>query len=155
MNIEERFWSKVNKDGPIPEWNPDLGPCWIWTAGRFQTGYGKFFQTKGANLTRLAHRISYTWDRGESIPEGLVIDHLCHVRECVRPSHMEATTDKVNISRGLAPSAIRAKSDVCIRGHKMEGYNILWKRNGTRRDCRECNNLKQNERYAKRRTETP
>lgn len=26
-----RFWEKVNKDGPIPEHQPELGPCWEWT----------------------------------------------------------------------------------------------------------------------------
>ena len=31
--LEERFWRKVDKNGPIPEHRPELGPCWVWTAG--------------------------------------------------------------------------------------------------------------------------
>jgi len=26
--VEDRFWAKVNKSGPIPEYNPSLGNCW-------------------------------------------------------------------------------------------------------------------------------
>lgn len=36
--LEERFWAKVNKDGPIPEHRPELGPCWVWT-GSLSRGY--------------------------------------------------------------------------------------------------------------------
>src|SRR5687767_3489091 len=36
-----RFWAKVNKNGPIPEHRPDLGPCWLWTAA-LTKGYGQF-----------------------------------------------------------------------------------------------------------------
>src|SRR5581483_10128599 len=39
---EERFWEKVDKDGPAPDYAPQLGPCWIWTAGRNPRGYGRF-----------------------------------------------------------------------------------------------------------------
>lgn len=150
MNVEERFWSKVNKNGTIPDWNPSLGPCWIWVAGRFQgTGYGKFFVSHERGQTRLAHRISYAWENG-SIAEGLVIDHLCHVRECVRPSHLEATTDRINILRGEGPSARQALQTHCLNGHEFTPENIIWKSRG-RRSCRTCNNIQQNARYAKRR----
>ena len=36
---QARFWSRVNKDGPVPEKQPDLGPCWLWTAGLNSAGY--------------------------------------------------------------------------------------------------------------------
>jgi hypothetical protein len=32
----ERFWSKVDRNGPVPEHRPELGPCWVWTAGTFR-----------------------------------------------------------------------------------------------------------------------
>jgi len=40
--LEDRFWAKVDKNGPVPAHRPELGPCWIWTAARFKRGYGKF-----------------------------------------------------------------------------------------------------------------
>ena len=42
MPLEDRFWAKVDKNGPVPAHRPELGPCWIWTAARFKRGYGKF-----------------------------------------------------------------------------------------------------------------
>ena len=41
---EQRFWEKVNKDGPVPEACPDLGCCWCWTGSLFtDSGYGQFW----------------------------------------------------------------------------------------------------------------
>lgn len=91
---EERFWLKVNKDGPPPSHNPGLGNCWIWVGGLTGgAGYGSFSED-------LAHRFSYKLYYA-SIPDGLEIDHLCRVRECVRPTHLEAVTHSENVRRGL------------------------------------------------------
>lgn len=38
----KRFWSKVDKDGPIPAHKPELGQCWVWTASKNNAGYGRF-----------------------------------------------------------------------------------------------------------------
>jgi len=94
---ERLFWSKINKNGPIPEHRPDLGPCWVWTGYVHpETGYGQYGLRKG---TRLAHRIAYEYEVGP-IPKGLHLDHLCRRRECLRPAHLEPVTPRVNIERG-------------------------------------------------------
>jgi hypothetical protein len=69
-----------------------MGVCWTWMASRHSNGYGQFH----APTTTLAHRFSYEVHKGR-VPEGLVIDHLCRNRACVRPSHLEAVTQQVNI----------------------------------------------------------
>src|SRR3990167_5038069 len=53
---QERFWEKVDKHGPIPEHRPELGSCWLWTAGQQSAGYGKF---RFLGTTTLAHRVAY------------------------------------------------------------------------------------------------
>lgn len=92
---EERFWSKVDKDGPLPKWAPFLGPCWLWTAGLFPEDYGCF---KLDGKSRLTHRLSYEWLVGP-IPDGLELDHLCRVRPCCNPDHLEPVTSAENIYR--------------------------------------------------------
>ena len=54
---EASYWSKVDKDGPVPERKPELGPCWIWTGSiNPDTGYGQFHRGKQPEL---AHRYGY------------------------------------------------------------------------------------------------
>lgn len=97
VSAVERFWSKVDKTGPIPEQRPDLGPCWLWTAALFDSGYATF-QPQHGHAVR-AHRWIYQETVG-SIPDGLVLDHLCRVRHCVNPSHLEPVTVGENVRRG-------------------------------------------------------
>lgn len=95
---ERKFWVKVNKDGPIPEERPELGPCWVWTGWISPTtGYGYFGGRKAG--TQLVHRIAYQYVVGP-IPQGMHLDHLCRRRECLRPSHLEPVTPRENIWRG-------------------------------------------------------
>jgi hypothetical protein len=49
---------------------------------------------------KLAHRVSYEAAYGP-IPAGLHIDHLCRVRKCVRPEHLEAVTQGENNLRAF------------------------------------------------------
>lgn len=77
----ERFWAKVNKDGPVPEHMKHLGRCWEWTAG-LCCGYG-FFRWK----ERRAHRISWMLHYGD-IPNGQWVLHKCDNPKCLRPEHL-------------------------------------------------------------------
>lgn len=88
-------------DGPVPEHRPDLGPCWIWQRTLDKDGYarGGFTRWGWAEGGQLVHRVLYERMIGP-IPLGLVLDHLCRVHACVRPSHCEPVTDRQNILRG-------------------------------------------------------
>ena len=91
---EQRFWSKVNKDGPTPGHRPELGQCWLWDASTWE-GYGVF--RAGKNMTR-SHIWAWEAENGPT-PEGLELDHLCRTTQCVRPSHLEAVTHAENLRR--------------------------------------------------------
>lgn len=80
-------------------------PCWIWRGHiNRRTGYG----SRGK---RLAHRLLYEAAKGP-IPAGMDVDHLCRVRSCVNPDHLEPVTRGENIRRGrgtkLTDDAVRA-----------------------------------------------
>ena len=85
--LDERFWEKVDKNGPIPAHRPELGQCWEWTATISEKGYG-LFRISGANRRyEPAHRFSWILINGEK-PAELFVLHHCDNRRCVRPDHL-------------------------------------------------------------------
>lgn len=84
--VAERFWAKVHK----------TDSCWLWTAS-LTFGYGSFWDGKGQVR---AHRFAYEL-LVDPIPEGLQLDHLCRIRHCVNPDHLEAVTNAENVQRGV------------------------------------------------------
>lgn len=101
------------------------GGCWIWQLSLTQGGYAQ--ARVGHRIVRV-HRFLYEELVG-SIPEGLVLDHICEVKSCVNPGHMDPVTQLENSHR--TPTPIRLK-DRCIRGHDD------WIEWGGRRRCRIC-----------------
>lgn len=110
--------------------------CWLWAELLTDIGYGRFWRKMddGWKLF-LAHRVMYEEHKG-SIPEGYQIDHLCRVRHCINPDHLEAITRKANILRGVSPPALNLKKTHCPSGHEYTEDNILMTKKG--RQCREC-----------------
>lgn len=107
---------------------PNCG-CWLWGGSVASTGYGTMTVL---GRTRMAHRASYEAYKG-AIPVGLHIDHLCKVRCCVNPEHLEAVTVQVNNSR--SPASVKLATH-CKHGHPFSGDNLQI---GRQRRCRECN----------------
>jgi len=84
-----RFWAKVEK----------TNNCWLWLGYRQKLGYGTF--SDHSRHLMLAHRFAYEL-LVNAIPEGLTLDHLCRVRHCVNPEHLEPVPLEVNIHRGMS-----------------------------------------------------
>lgn len=85
----------------------------------------------------LAHRYAYELLVGP-IPEGLHIDHLCRVRLCVNPAHLEAVTCHENNRRSTSPTAVNAKKTHCPRGHEYTEENTYFAPPDGRRMCKPC-----------------
>lgn len=102
QELPSRFWEKVRLS--------DEG-CWIWIAGRFNTGYGAFNYD---GIARTAHSVAYEALVGP-VDDGLELDHLCRRRECCNPEHLEPVTHAENVQRGL-----RGPKDSCPKGHPYE-----------------------------------
>lgn len=83
-----------------------------------------------------AHRFAYEL-LVRPIPPGLVLDHECRVRHCVRPDHLTPVTNRENILRGVGASARCAAQTHCPAGHPYDEANTYVRPNG-HRDCREC-----------------
>lgn len=101
---EERFWSKVDKNGPTM---PHMSTCcWVWTSECVNKGYGRM---KYGTVRQLAHRISWELKNGP-IPKDLQVLHQCDKPPCVRPDHLFLGTQKENLQdmlkKGRANKAI-------------------------------------------------
>ena len=122
--------------------------CWGWSAGHFPTGYGKISSPFDPQAHLPAHRMVYELLIGP-VADDLVIDHLCRNRGCVNPAHMEPVTERENILRGEAPSAVNARKTHCLNGHEFSPENIYPSKDGSRK-CRICSRARAARRYAER-----
>ena len=110
LTPEDRFWAKVDKNGPLPEGKPELGPCWVWRAALLE-GYAAFTLNHGHVTGHLfAYRLLV-----DEVPDGMQLDHVCHTvsietcpggeqcrhRRCVNPAHLEPVTALTNYLRGF------------------------------------------------------
>lgn len=135
MSILERVESKIER---VPE-----AGCWIWMASCDADGYGRI---RVAGRTAYAHRVYYELVFGVVLM-GFELDHLCRVRCCVNPYHLEQVTHKENMKRGETFIAKQLSKIHCLRGHLLEGTNIYHDPLGRKRVCKLCKKVT----YANRR----
>jgi hypothetical protein len=127
--FSERFWAKVNKGGPVPSHQPELGPCWVWTAKTNHDGYGQIREGGEGTPFLQAHRANWVFANGP-IPDGLWVLHRCDNPLCVRPAHLflgtasDNTRDAMRKGRmAIGEANSRAKlsdSDVVLIRHKYQ-----------------------------------
>jgi len=127
----ERFWARVDESG-----GPDA--CWPWRGARSR-GYGALYvgRPSAQRIIETAHRLAYELHYRQPIPAPLTIDHLCRVRHCVNPRHLEVVSRAENTLRGEAPAAQHARATACIAGHPFDAINTYRTPRGVRM-CRTC-----------------
>lgn len=112
----------------------DANSCWLWLGAKTDRGYGTL-RRNGKN--HRAHRFSYALYVGP-IPEGMEIDHLCRVRHCVNPDHLEAVDHRTNMLRSENFTGQNARKDACPSGHPYDEANTYVVPSTGRRMCRQC-----------------
>lgn len=110
----------------------DGGGCWLWAGYRNPKGYGP-------------HRRAYEALVGP-VPDGMQLDHLCRVRHCVNPEHLEPVTAQENVLR----SPLVTPRTSCRRGlHPWPEY--VYVRPSGERECTGCRADRVAEYHARRR----
>jgi len=111
----DRFWAKVNKNGPIPSHVPELGQCWLWTGYLDIDGYGRIV-IAGANGPEIrAHACALLIENG--VRPKLQVLHKCDNPSCVRYDHLFEGTQKQNIADMLSKKRIDRKG---VKGHNAK-----------------------------------
>lgn len=121
--LPERFWAKVAVDP---------SGCWLWTATLNPDGYGRIRMTR--RWAPLAHRALWETCIGP-VQKPRELDHLCRVRHCVNPDHLEEVDHPENVRRGEGGQHWAAKTH-CPQGHPYDEENTL--RSEGRRVCKAC-----------------
>lgn len=109
--------------------------CWVLENNNSSNGYTSITVNR---RRKGAHRILLETLQESLVPEGMVVDHLCHNeaasngtcsggsdckhRACFNPSHMEITTQQINILRG---SRAYWNQKTCPQGHDRTEENTF------------------------------
>lgn len=115
----------------------DDNGCWLWQGYIRSDGYGQIGVRRddGQWRMRAAHRVSYETFIG--FLGDLDVDHLCKVRHCIKPHHMDAVTRHENTRRGDSTWAKQYREGRCENGHDLTLANALASA-GNQKRCREC-----------------
>lgn len=131
LTLDERFWSKVDKQCE--------SDCWLWLKGIDVWGYGRFRMPNGhVGAHRMAYELTYGLEPYD--PENpIVVRHKCDNPPCCNPRHLELGTHVDNVRdkiiRGRDANAIKTH---CKYGHEFTPSNTYRWRGS--RYCKKCNN---------------
>lgn len=108
QDLLERFLNKIRPQGN--------DGCWLW-AGALSSGskggYAYIWHRERGRV-ECAHRVSWELFRGP-VPEGMTIDHICRVRNCVRPDHLRVATHRENVMAGVVARNAGAKTSAPVK----------------------------------------
>lgn len=138
----EKHWKSVS-----PE--PNSG-CWLWIGSTTREGYGRAHLRRGKTVA--AHRKAFQMDTGAVIPRSMHLDHLCRVRCCVNPDHLEVVTARVNTHRAMLfrDPGLCQQDGLCLHGHPLDQSNAHSRADGDT-PCRSCEILSRRRYRARKR----
>lgn len=99
------FWDRVAVTVDVTE-------CWLWTGNLDFEGYPRY-KRQGRHIR--AHRVMYVLTHG-TIDSTQTVDHLCRVKQCVNPAHLEMVSNQENAARARA-AMWAARGGRCRNGH--------------------------------------
>ena len=132
--FRNRFWIRVKK----------TKSCWIWLGHIDRYGYGKIHSPRAERAKAkllLAHRASLFMS-GKTMTCGMVVDHICRNRSCVRPEHLRLVSPGSNVlENSNSIQSLNKRKEECLNGHLFTKENTLISKRG-QRGCRSCQKIR-------------
>ena len=131
-SVKEKLWDRIDAEGV----------CWLWVGPLCNDGYGR--AAGSDSKLRLAHRVVWEELVGK-IPPELEVDHLCRVRHCVNPDHLEPVTHAENMARSAVATVNAARgrqTTHCKRGHEFTEENTRKDTKRNKRYCKACEKIR-------------
>lgn len=107
---------------------PGPSGCLISSYSTGSHGYAQigWRLSNGKNRMTTAHRAAWVAHTGEQIPDGMTVDHVCHVRRCVNPAHLRLLSNLANARdnrppRDLVPP-VTLLGRYCQEAHPLIAY---------------------------------
>ena len=123
----------MEKIAPAPD------GCWLWQGHIDKAGYARLQEGRRGGAVLYAHRFAFEHFTGCAVPAGKHLDHLCRVRRCVNPDHLEPVTPAVNVQRGSSPTVLLHERGACKNGHPATTENVYRRKStGAIVYCRPC-----------------
>jgi hypothetical protein len=110
-DFERWFWNNVD--------DSDSDSCWLWLGELNPNGYGRL---KSDGKWQTAHRVAWEMASGEEIPPGILIDHRCWTKPCVRFEHLRPATGKQNAEN---KRGARKDSQTGVRNVRRDGNKFI------------------------------
>ena len=130
-----------------------VGDCWIYTGAKTRGGYGSIGIGGRSGGNQYTHRVSYELHVGP-IPDGLDLDHLCRVRACFNPAHLEPVPRLTNLHRSPLTWQSNASKTHCPKSHEYTPENTYIvrakRKTGGRYESRACLACRRDRYYAKK-----
>lgn len=132
---------------------PQESGCWWYPAVTSNKGYATTRIGWPVTKSMSVHKLSWIYYKGD-IPDGMVIDHLCHDpaeceggnncvhRRCVNPDHLALVSEAENSKKSVRVFEFRTH---CVNGHLLD--ETLGATSNGKRYCTACNKEQKKESY--------